>query len=60
MTTDDINQIAAEFFNIAKEHNIKIETCSESYDLTKYGIEKGKCIYDKVISEVIGYEVRLR
>ena len=48
------------FFYIAKKHNIKIETCSESYDLTKYGIEKGKCIDDKVISEIIGYEVNVK
>lgn len=57
MTTDDINRIAKEFSKISAEHNITIETCSETYDLTHYGIEKGKCIDDRVISNIIGYEV---
>jgi len=60
MTMEDINLIADKLSKIAKKHNIKIETCSESYDLTAYGIEKGKCIDDKVISDVIGYEVNVK
>ena len=60
MTMEDINLIADKFSKIAKEHNIKIETCSESYDLTAYGIGKGKCIDDNVISDVIGYEVNVK
>lgn len=60
MTMEDIRLIANKFSKIAKEHNIKVETCSESYDLTAYGIEKGKCIDDKVISDVIGYEVNVK
>lgn len=57
MTIDDMNLLAEKFSKIANEHNIKIETCSEKYDLTSYGIEHGKCIDDKIISDIIGYEV---
>lgn len=60
MSIEDINQIADKFSKIAKDHNIKIETCSESYDLTAYGVEKGKCIDDRVISKIIGYEVNVK
>ena len=60
MTMDDIYEIAEKFSNIAKEHNINIETCSEGFDLTKYGIKKGKCIDDNVISKIIGYEVNAK
>lgn len=60
MTIEDIKLIADKFSKIAKEHNIKVETCSESYDLTAYGIEKGKCIDDAIISNVIGYEVNVK
>lgn len=60
MTMHDIKLIADKFSKIAEEHNIKLETCSESYDLTAYGIEKGKCIDDKVISDIIGYEVKVK
>ncbi len=60
MTIDDINYIAKEFSKIALEYDIKLETCSEGYDLTSYGIEKGKCIDDKLISSIIGYEVNVK
>lgn len=60
MSNNDINEIAEKFSQIAKKHNIKVETCSEDYDLTKYGIGRGKCIDDKLISEIIGYEVDVK
>lgn len=60
MTIDDIELIAEKFSKIAEKHNIKIDTCSESYDLTDFGVKKGKCIDDKVISDIIGYEVNVK
>jgi len=59
-TLDDIQKISQEFSNIAMEYDIDIETCSEEYDLTEFGIKKGKCIDDNVISKVIGYEVKVK
>lgn len=60
MTIDDIKEMAKRFSIIAKEHHIEIETCSEGYDLLEFGIKKGKCIDDKVVSNIIGYEVNVK
>ena len=59
MTTNDINKIAAEFSKIAAANKIKIETCSEEYDLEKYGIEHGKCIDDNIIRKIIGCDINI-
>lgn len=42
---------------IAQEHGLFIETCAEALDLSKYGISPGRCIDDKLISQVKGYPV---
>ena len=60
MGIDDIKNISRYFSNIASKYGFEIETCSEEYDLTEFGIKKGKCIDDKVISEIMGYEVNLK
>ncbi|MBN7576227.1 hypothetical protein C1H57_17350 [Clostridium sp. 2-1] len=59
-TIESINNISREFSKIAQEHNIVVETCSEAYDLTEFGIKKGKCIDDSVISRIMGYEVNVK
>lgn len=56
----DMNDIASRLINIASTHNIKIETCSEEVDLAKYGIKKGKCIDDQLISKIIGVPVDVK
>lgn len=59
-TIESINNISKKFSKIAQEHNICVETCSEAYDLTEFGIKKGKCIDDNVISRIIGYELNVK
>lgn len=60
ITMENIMEISKRFSSIANKHNISIETCSEAYDLSEYGIKKGKCIDDNIISKVIGYEVNVK
>lgn len=50
----EINLIASEISSIAKTLNIRIETCAEDLDLSVYGIKKGKCIDDELISRIVG------
>ena len=57
---DDMNDIADRLASIASNYNIKIETCSEGIDLSKYGIKKGKCIDDQLISKIIGVPVDVK
>lgn len=47
-------EIAYRFYEIAKEHSIKLETCAEELDLSPYGIEHARCIDKTLIEELSG------
>jgi DNA repair photolyase len=51
---NEIHEISMAISEIAKECNLKIETCSEKIDLSIYNIEKGKCIDDSLIRKITG------
>ncbi|PJI09543.1 MULTISPECIES: DUF1848 domain-containing protein [Clostridium] len=53
-------EIGERLATIAAKYNIKMQTCSESIDLSKYGIEKGKCIDDELISKIIKVPVSVK
>ncbi|MGL4762371.1 MAG: DUF1848 domain-containing protein [Sarcina sp.] len=57
---NDVYKIASKFSEIAKHFNLQLETCSESYDLSEFGIKKGKCIDDEMIGDILGYEVEIK
>lgn len=59
-TLDTIYEVAYRLSLIAKKYNISIETCSEGYNLQKFGIKKGKCIDDRLVSQIIGYKVNVK
>lgn len=40
----DIEEIGLNFGKIASNYNIKIQTCFETFDLTKYGFIKDECL----------------
>lgn len=60
MGIEQIKEISKELSSIASKYDILIETCSEGYDLTEFGINKGKCIDDTLVSKVIGYEIKVK
>lgn len=51
------NEIAEGFSKIAHTNGLTIETCAEFTDLSKFGILKGKCIDDKLISKLVGQDI---
>lgn len=57
---NDMYDIAERFSDIALRYNIKIETCSEEIDFSKYGIKKGKCIDDELISRIIKCPIKVK
>lgn len=59
ITIDDIRRIAEEFSKIASIYDIKLETCSESVDLSEFGIKKGKCIDDELIEKILGCKLKI-
>jgi len=54
ISSNDMLRIAEGLSKIAREYNIKLESCSEVIDLASLGIRHGKCIDDKLISRIIG------
>lgn len=60
MDLEQIKKISKELSLIADKYDLLIETCSEGYDLTEFGINKGKCIDDTLVSKLIGYEVNVK
>lgn len=50
----DMITLSEQLVKIAEQHNLKIETCSEKIDLNYLGINHGKCIDDKLISQLLG------
>ena len=42
---------------VGKTYNIEIFTCAEEIELKDFGIKHAKCIDDKLISEIIGYDI---
>lgn len=57
MGEEDMYEIAARFAEISSKYNIQIETCSEGIDLSNYGIKKGKCIDDKLVSRIMNTDI---
>jgi len=41
----------------ARENGMEIFSCAEEFDLSKYGIQPGKCIDDRLIKHVFGIDV---
>jgi len=57
ISTEDKNIIAKEFSEIAKDNNFTIDTCAEDMDLSRYGITHARCIDDRLISKITGYNL---
>ena len=55
ITTEEKNIIAEKFSQIAKENNLLIDTCAENIDLSKYDIGNARCIDDRLITKITGY-----
>ena len=56
--TDSIIELSKHLSEVGKTYNIKIETCAEEIELKDFGIGHAKCIDDKLISEIIGYDIK--
>jgi DNA repair photolyase len=55
ITHEEKNIIADNFSRVAKENNLLIDTCAEDIDLSKYNITHARCIDDRLIAKIIGY-----
>lgn len=48
-------EVAAQIAEISRSHGLNVETCAEDMDLTRLGIQPGKCIDDQLIERIIGH-----
>jgi len=60
LNIEEKNFIAENFSRIAKENNLRIDTCAEDIELSKYGIEHARCIDDKLIAKIAGCNVTVK
>ncbi|WP_366934199.1 DUF1848 domain-containing protein [Caloramator sp.] len=58
MTEEDIYEISDYFSNVAGGYGLKIETCGEEIDLSKFGIEHGRCVDGELIEKIVGYKLK--
>jgi hypothetical protein len=55
ITHDEKDIIADNFSQAAKENDLLIDTCAEGIDLSKYNITHARCVDDRLIAKIIGY-----
>lgn len=60
INSENMNKIAQGFSEISKRNQMKLETCSEEIDLSKYGIGHTSCIDKKTIEDIIGYSINAK
>ncbi len=59
LNKNDMKEIAENLKNIADKYNIKLKTCGEKIDLNDIGVPHGKCIDDKLISNMIDSQMNV-
>ncbi len=65
LSTDDLDnkkmlEIGKKLSEIAANYNLTIETCSELIDLSSVGIHHAKCIDDRAITKIVGYDINVK
>jgi hypothetical protein len=55
ISNEEKNIIAENFSRIARESNLRIDTCAEDVDLSKYNISHARCIDNRLIAKITGH-----
>lgn len=55
IASEDMRRISKNLAEIGKRFNMDLEACSEAVDLESYGVRRGKCIDDRLISKIVGF-----
>ncbi len=56
---NEIEILSLAFKEIAQSYGLEIAACCEKYDLSSYGINSSKCIDDKLLSRITGYNFNI-
>ena len=57
---EDMLRIAAGFSEIAQKHGLRLFTCCEPVDLSRYGIDHASCIDASMVENILGFPIRAR
>lgn len=57
---EDMEVLGKELASLGAKYGLRLSTCSETIDLSPFGIEKGKCIDDQRIEAILGYSLRMK
>ncbi|WP_195341595.1 MULTISPECIES: DUF1848 domain-containing protein [Bacteroides] len=60
LTNNEIITLTTELVNIANSYNIEILSCAEEIDLEGLGVHHGKCIDDRIIEQITGYQLEAK
>lgn len=55
----EIYELAGLFSDIADKYDLKLETCAEAIDLSRFGIDHGHCIDSELLDRIIGQPLAL-
>jgi hypothetical protein len=55
----EMRTLAEQLVQVAGTYGMKVETCAEKIDLSDLGIEHGKCIDDRLISDLTGRKLNI-
>lgn len=59
LTDLDKEFLAQTLSQIAHKHNLKIDTCAENINLSKYGITSAHCVDEKLLEKIAGYPFKV-
>ena len=58
-SSDELHILLSGISDIGEEYNMKVTTCGENLNLSRYNITNGKCIDDRLINELFGTKLKL-
>lgn len=60
ITEEEMNQLSLTVSSIGRKYGVEIQACSETKDLTIYGIKKAACIDKDTIERICGYSLKAK
>jgi hypothetical protein len=59
-TPERVHALAARIAEAARGAGLRVSACAEPYDLSSYGIERGRCIDDGLLRRLFGLSLNLK
>jgi len=59
LNSSQIDRISSRLSEIADNNLMRIFTCSEEYNLSRFGIQHGKCIDDELLKQLFGFALKV-